>query len=78
MRVIWGQTQRAGMRTDVGPHPGFTFTWVSLILGALQALASVSLFRRGGFGRYFAIAVAALMGASAPTGPPLEGPRPPV
>ena len=35
--------------------------WVSLILGALQVLASVSLFRRGGFGRYFAIAVAALM-----------------
>lgn len=38
-----------------------TWGWVTLILGALEALASVSLFRRGGFGRYFAIAVAALM-----------------
>lgn len=35
--------------------------WVTLILAALQILASVSLFRGGGFGRYFAIAVAALM-----------------
>ena len=35
--------------------------WVTLILGVLQILASLSLFRGGKFGWYFAIIVAALM-----------------
>lgn len=39
--------------------------WITLILAVLQVLASVSLFRRGGFGRYFAIAVAAVMAIDA-------------
>jgi hypothetical protein len=38
-----------------------TWGWVTLILGVLQVIASLSLFRAGAFGRYFAIAVAALM-----------------
>src|SRR5581483_12359699 len=38
-----------------------TWGWVTLIIGVLEGLASVSLFGRDGFGRYFAIAVAALM-----------------
>jgi hypothetical protein len=42
-----------------------TWGWVTLILGVLQALASMSLFRGGGFGRYFAIVVAALMAIDA-------------
>lgn len=39
--------------------------WVTLILAVLQVLASLSLFGRGTFGRYFAIAVAALMAIDA-------------
>jgi hypothetical protein len=38
-----------------------TWGWVTLILGVLEGLASVSLFGGGAFGRYFGIAVAALM-----------------
>ena len=38
-----------------------TWGWVTLIIAILQVGASVSLFGRGTFGRYFAIAVAALM-----------------
>jgi hypothetical protein len=37
-----------------------TWGWVSLIIGVVELLASVSLFRLGTFGRYFAIAVGAL------------------
>ncbi len=39
--------------------------WVTLILGILEVLASVSLFRAGAFGRYFAIAVGALVAIDA-------------
>jgi hypothetical protein len=34
--------------------------WITLILGILEILASLSLFRGGAFGRYFAIAVGSL------------------
>jgi hypothetical protein len=34
--------------------------WITLILGILEILASVSLFQGGTFGRFFGIAVAAL------------------
>jgi hypothetical protein len=37
-----------------------TWGWVSLVLGILELLASVSLFRRNDFGRYFAILVGVL------------------
>jgi hypothetical protein len=37
-----------------------TWGWVVLILGALQLLAAVSIWRGGSFGRWFGIAVAAL------------------
>jgi hypothetical protein len=37
-----------------------TWGWVTLILGILELLASLSLFRGGAFGRYFAIAVGSL------------------
>lgn len=42
-----------------------TWGWVTLILGVLEGLASVSLFGGGAYGRYFAIAVAALMAIDA-------------
>ena len=34
--------------------------WITLILGILEILASLSLFRGGGYGRWFAIVVGAL------------------
>jgi hypothetical protein len=37
-----------------------TWGWVTLILGILELLASLSLLRGGAFGRYFAIAVGSL------------------
>jgi hypothetical protein len=37
-----------------------TWGWVTLIIGILEILASVSLFRAGTFGRYFAITVGSL------------------
>jgi hypothetical protein len=37
-----------------------TWGWVTLILGILELLASVSLFQGGAFGRFFGIAVASL------------------
>ena len=37
-----------------------TWGWVTLILGVLEVLASVSLFQGGAFGRFFGIAVASL------------------
>jgi hypothetical protein len=42
-----------------------TWGWIALIIGVLEALASVSLFRGGDFGRYFAIAVGALAAVDA-------------
>jgi hypothetical protein len=35
--------------------------WVTLILGILELVAALSLFRGGAFGRYFAIAIGALV-----------------
>jgi hypothetical protein len=37
-----------------------TWGWVALVIGILELLASLSLFRGGIFGRYFAIGVGAL------------------
>lgn len=37
-----------------------TWGWVTLIIGVLQILASISLIRGGSFGRYFGIAIGAL------------------
>jgi hypothetical protein len=37
-----------------------TWGWVTLILGILEVLASVSLFQGGTFGRFFGIGVASL------------------
>lgn len=39
--------------------------WVTLILGILELLAALSLFRAGTFGRYFAIVVGALVAIDA-------------
>lgn len=39
--------------------------WVTLILGILEIVAAVSLFRAGAFGRYFAIAIGALVAIDA-------------
>ncbi len=39
--------------------------WITLILGILEILASLSLFRGGAFGRYFGIAVGALVAIAA-------------
>ncbi len=39
--------------------------WVTLIIGILELLASLSLFRGGAFGRYFGIAVGALAALAA-------------
>jgi hypothetical protein len=42
-----------------------TWGWVTLILGILEMLAALSLFRAGAFGRYFAIVVGALVAIDA-------------
>jgi hypothetical protein len=42
-----------------------TWGWVTLIIGILEILASISLFRGGSFGRYFAIAMGSLAAISA-------------
>jgi hypothetical protein len=42
-----------------------TWGWITLILGVLEVLASLSLFRGGTFGRYFGIGVAALAAIAA-------------
>ena len=42
-----------------------TWGWVTLILGLLQLVASISVFRGGQFGRWFGIAVAAFSAISA-------------
>ncbi len=42
-----------------------TWGWVTLILGILEVLASLSLFQGGDFGRYFGIAIAALVAIDA-------------
>jgi hypothetical protein len=39
--------------------------WVTLILGILELLAALSLFRAGTFGRYFAIVIGALVAIDA-------------
>jgi len=39
--------------------------WITLILGILEVLAAISLFGGGAFGRYFAIAIAALAAIAA-------------
>lgn len=39
--------------------------WVTLILGILEILAALSLFRAGTFGRYFAITIGALVALDA-------------
>ena len=42
-----------------------TWGWVTLILGVLEGLASLSLFAGGGFGRWFAIIAASLAAIAA-------------
>jgi hypothetical protein len=42
-----------------------TWGWVSLFLGVIELLASVSVILGGGFGRWFAIAVASLAAIAA-------------
>jgi hypothetical protein len=42
-----------------------TWGWITLILGVLEILASISLFGGGGFGRWFGIAVGAFVAIDA-------------
>jgi hypothetical protein len=42
-----------------------TWGWVSIVLGAIQLLAAVSIWRGGGFGQFFGIFAASLSAISA-------------
>lgn len=42
-----------------------TWGWVTLVIGVLEILASLSLIRGGSFGRYFAIVIGSLAAISA-------------
>jgi hypothetical protein len=71
LNIIWGiaAISESHFVTVAGAHYIFsnlnTWGWITLILGALQIVAALSLFAGGGFGRWFAIIVASLVAISA-------------
>src|SRR5690242_19293099 len=70
LNIIWGIAAISNSKFFVGQHK-FVFSnlkgwgWITLIIGILEILASLSLFRAGTFGRYFAIAMASLAAIAA-------------
>ena len=66
LNVIWGIVGigESQFFTATGAHYVFsslkTWGWITLILGAMQILAAMSLFAGGSYGRWFGIFAAAL------------------
>ena len=60
------ESLQSGIRSSSGHDTHYVFAslkswgWITLVLGILEILASLSLFRGGTFGRYFGIAVGSL------------------
>jgi hypothetical protein len=70
LNIIWGIAAIGNSKFFVhDTHYVFaslkSWGWVTLILGILEILASLSLFGGGAFGRYFGIAVGALVAIGA-------------
>src|SRR5690242_21795667 len=67
LNIIWGiaAISESNFTTVTGAKYVFsslnTWGWVTLILGALEILAAMSLFAGGGFGRWFGIFAASLV-----------------
>ena len=67
LNIIWGiaAISESSFVTVTGAKYVFsslnTWGWVTLILGALEVLAAMSLFAGGGFGRWFGIFAASLV-----------------
>jgi len=71
LNIIWGiaAISEAKFVTVTGATYVFsnlnTWGWITLILGALEILAAMSLFSGGGFGRWFGIFAASLVAIDA-------------
>jgi len=67
LNIIWGiaAISESNFTTVTGAKYVFsslnTWGWITLILGALEILAAMSLFSGGGFGRWFGIFAASLV-----------------
>jgi hypothetical protein len=67
LNIIWGiaAISESSFTTVTGARYVFsslnTWGWVTLVLGAVELLAALSLFSGGGFGRWFAVFVAGLV-----------------
>jgi hypothetical protein len=65
LNIIWGIAAISNSKFFVGHHQ-FIFSnlkgwgWITLIIGILEILASVSLFGGGAYGRWFAIVVGSI------------------
>jgi hypothetical protein len=71
LNIIWGISAIAESHlvTETGARYIFsglnTWGWITLILGVLQLLATLSLMGGGGYGRWFAIVMAGLVAIDA-------------
>jgi hypothetical protein len=71
LNIIWGivAISESHFFTETGAHYVFsdlnTWGWITLILGALEIIAAMSLFAGGSFGRWFGIFAAALVAIDA-------------
>jgi hypothetical protein len=67
LNIIWGiaAIAESNFTTVTGAQYVFsslnTWGWITLVLGAVEILAALSLFSGGGFGRWFAVVVAGLV-----------------
>jgi hypothetical protein len=67
LNIIWGiaAISESSFTTVSGARYVFsslnTWGWVTLVLGAVEVLAALSLFSGGGFGRWFAVFAAGLV-----------------
>jgi hypothetical protein len=67
LNIIWGiaAISESSFVTGTGARYVFsslnTWGWITLILGALEVLAALSLFSGGAFGRWFGVLMAALV-----------------
>lgn len=71
LNIIWGiaAISESHFVTVNGAHYVFgklnTWGWITLILGAIEVLAALSLFQGGSFGRWFGIVAASLVAIGA-------------
>jgi hypothetical protein len=67
LNIIWGiaAISESNFTTVTGASYVFsslnTWGWITLVLGAVEIVAALSLFSGGGFGRWFAVVVAGLV-----------------